>query len=136
MRSMTPEELQEFLGAKEHWIVLTTIGQDGFPHSVPLGYFLYRGDIISGCKPATQKVKNVERNPRVSLLLENGRANPGHLKGILLRGEARIVRDDAERLELKREACRQRGVPLPDEVKPGSVYIRVTPSKTVSWIKP
>ena len=38
-RKMSIEEAHEFLDSKPGWIALTTIGPDGFPHTVPLGYF-------------------------------------------------------------------------------------------------
>ena len=34
-RRMSIEEAYEFLDSKPGWIALTTIGPDGFPHTVP-----------------------------------------------------------------------------------------------------
>jgi hypothetical protein len=135
MTALTEPEIRAALSARDRWIVLTTIGRDGFPHSVPLGCFLAGERIVMGCKDASQKVANVERESRVSLLWENGRG-AGELIGILIQGHARVVRDDAERLALKAEACRQRGESPPAEVAPGFVYLEVTPVKTVSWRRP
>ncbi len=135
MRELSEAEIHQFLDSKEQWMVLTTLGPDGFPHSVPLGYFRFGSDLVSGCKPFTQKVKNIERNPKVSALFENGRGGQG-LKGVLFRGRARIVRDQEEKWELKREACRQRGEEPPHELNPDFVYIRITPQKITSWARP
>jgi hypothetical protein len=44
---MTPQEVQAFLDAKPGWIILSTIGRHGYPHSVPLGYFRLGDDILS-----------------------------------------------------------------------------------------
>ena len=38
-RPLTTQEAHEFLDSKPGWIVLTTLGPDGFPHTVPLGLF-------------------------------------------------------------------------------------------------
>lgn len=135
MTQMSIDEIQEHLRRKDRWIALTSLDPDGFPHTVPLGYFL-RGDlIVMGCKDQTQKVRNIERNAKVSLLWENGRGAP-EMIAVMIRGLARVVRDDRERLELKREACRQRGEELPDSVAAGFVYIEVSPVRTVSWRRP
>ena len=54
----------------------------------------------------------------------------------MIQGDASIVRDDAERLELAREAARQRGVAddeLPQEASPGGVYMKLTRHKAITW---
>jgi general stress protein 26 len=132
---MTENEIREHLQRKDQWMILTTLGNDGFPHSVPLGYFLVDNLVVMGCKDGTQKIKNIEREPRVSLLWENGRG-ANDLIGIMIRGLARVVRDDAQRLDLKSEACRQRGEEIPTSVGEGFVYIEVRPVKTVAWNRP
>ena len=135
MSTLSRHEIDEILRKKERWIALTTMGPDGFPHTVPIGYFPVGEKLLLGCRDGTQKVKNIERNEKVSLLWENGRGKDS-LKGIMFQGTARIVRDDEERLEFKKEACRQRNAEPPDSVNPGSVYIEVTPVKTISWNRP
>lgn len=135
MRQLSEKEIHELVDSRKQWMILTTLGADGFPHSVPLGCFRVGSDLVSGCKPATQKVKNIERDSRVSALFENGRGNPG-LRGVLFQGNARIVSDVEEKWELKREACRQRGEEPPEELNPNFVYIRVTPTKVISWARP
>lgn len=133
--SLTQTEIQQLLGKKDRWVALTTLGPDGYPHTVPIGYFLTDGRLVMGCRDGTQKVKNIERNDRVSVLWENGRGQDA-LIGILFQGRARVVRDDQERWDLKVEACRQRGEDPPGRPVPGSVYIEITPTKTISWNRP
>ena len=132
---MTEAEVEQFLDSRPGWITLSTIGADGFPHSVPLGYFRDGATIYLGCKDETQKVRNIERNPKVSLCLESG-STMSDIKGVLLRGTATIVRAPADRLSLHQLAAKQRGVPeesLPQSVSEGSVYIKVTDYKVTSW---
>jgi hypothetical protein len=38
-RKLTRQEAHEFLDSKPGWIVLSTLDPDGYPHTVPLGYF-------------------------------------------------------------------------------------------------
>jgi len=135
MASFSKQEIQNILAQKDRWITLSTLDKEGFPHSVPLGYFLSGENVILGCRDNTQKVKNIERHNRVSLLWENGRGEE-FLQGIMIRGLARIVRDDQERLKLKTIACRQRKQAPPTSVSPGVVYIEVVPVKTLTWNRP
>ena len=134
-RAMTEKELEEFIDSKPGWITLSTIGADGFPHSVPLGYFRDGATIYLGCKDQTQKVRNIERNPKVSLCLESG-STMSDIKGALLRGTATIVRESKDRLSLHQLAARQRGVAeddLPQSVSEGAVHIKVTDYTITSW---
>ena len=132
---MTDQEVKAFLDTKPGWIVLSTIGRQGYPHSVPLGYFRLGDDIYIGCRAGTQKVKYIERNPKVSLLLESGSTRQD-IKGVLIQGHATVHTAPETRLRLSREAARLRGVAedaLPHEPRPGVVYIQVEPRRIISW---
>ena len=135
MARLSAEEIKEILNKKERWVALTTTSPNGYPHTVPIGYFLVGESLVMGCRDGTQKVKNIERDPRVSVLWENGRGKDS-IKGVLFQGNAQIVRDPKERMELKTEACRQRGEEPPAELSDGAVYIKVTPVKTITWNRP
>ncbi len=134
-RKLSDEEVEAYLDSRPGWAVLSTIDEDGFPHSVPLGYFRLDRDIIMGVRDGTRKVANVERNPNVSVLLEDG-STMADIRGVMLQGRARIVRESSEALQLAREGARARGVPeseWPTAPRPGAAYIRLTPVRTVSW---
>src|SRR5256885_16975074 len=132
---MTDQEVKAFLDTKPGWIVLSTIGRQGYPHSVPLGYFRLGDDIYIGCRAGTQKVKNIERNPKVSLVLESGLTRQD-IKGVLIQGHATVHTAPETLLRLSREAARLRGVAedaLLHEPRPGVVYIQVEPRHIISW---
>ena len=134
-RKLTDEEVEAFLDSRPGWAMLSTIDQDAFPHTVPLGYFRFGRDVVMGVRDGTRKVANVEGNPKVSVMLEDG-STMGDIRGVMIQGHARIVRDRDEALQLAREGARARGVPeseWPTEPRPGAAYIRVTPVKTLSW---
>lgn len=134
-RQLSDEEIEAYLDSRPCWAVLSTVDKDGFPHSVPLGYFRLGRDIVMGVRDGTRKVANVESNPKVSVLLEDG-SSMADIRGVMFQGNARIVRERGEALELAREGARARGVPEPDwptEPRPGAAYIRVTPARTISW---
>ena len=134
-RKFSVQEAREFLDSRPGWITLTTIGPDGFPHSVPLGYFRLGDEILMGVKANTKKLKNIEDNPKVSLLLEPGKPS-GNIKGLMVQGVATIHSEPEEILHYAREAAKLRGVPdgeLPTEPRDGAAYIRVPLQRFISW---
>ena len=68
--------------------MLTTIGADGAPHSVPLGYFRVGDALYLGVREGSQKVKNIERNPKVSVLVTAAKST-GRSRGSWCRATAR-----------------------------------------------
>ena len=132
---MSKEEVDAFLDSKPGWMMLTTQGKDGYPHTVPIGYFREGDRIFMGCRDNTQKVVNIERNPKVSLAVEDG-TTMADLRGVLLRGNANVVRDDDERLKISRLAAELRGTPKDDWPKTaslGAVFIEVDKPRVTSW---
>lgn len=134
-RKFSEEQIEAYLDSHPGWAVLSTIDDDGLPHTVPLGYFRFGRDIVMGVRDGTHKVANVESNPNVSILLEDG-SSMADIRGVMFQGHARIVRERNEALQLAREGARARGVPeseWPTEPRSGAAYIRMTPVRTVSW---
>jgi nitroimidazol reductase NimA-like FMN-containing flavoprotein (pyridoxamine 5'-phosphate oxidase superfamily) len=132
---MTDSEIWSYIEGKPGWITLSTAGHDGYPHSVPIGYFVSDHLIYIGCVDQTQKVKNIERNPRISLMLHSG-TTMDDIKGVLIKANAEIIRRDEDRLALSRLAASQRGnseTDLPTSVRQGSVYIKASPASFLSW---
>ena len=132
---MSKEEVDTFLDSKPGWMMLTSQGSDGYPHCVPIGYFRDGDRIFMGCRDNTQKVKNIERNPKVSLVIEDGKTM-SDLRGILLRGDAFVVREDEERLKISRLAAKLRGAPedeWPTTASAGAVFIKVDSPRVTSW---
>ena len=132
---MSKEEVDAFLDSKPGWMMLTSQGRDGYPHSVPIGYFRDGDRIFMGCRDNTQKVKNIERNPKVSLVIEDGKTM-SDLRGILFRGDASVVREDEERLKISRLAAKKRGAPedeWPTTASAGAVFIKVDSPRVTSW---
>jgi PPOX class probable F420-dependent enzyme len=89
---MTDDEIREFL-AKKKTIILTSIGPDGFPHSMPMWFVVEPdGAIRITTFAKSQKVLNVRRNPKVSLLAEDG-LEYSELRGLQIAATAEIVED-------------------------------------------
>ena len=98
MIRMSDSELAEFL-TSERVVTCATAGPRGWPHLMPLWYVLRTpGDGGPGPRlwawtyAASQKVRNIERDPRATLLLEAGEAY-AELRGVMLECEVQIHRD-------------------------------------------
>ena len=88
---MTGEEAAAFL-EEQKTVICATNGRDGFPHLMPL-WFVVRNDVIWAWTYAkSQKVRNLERDPRCTLQVEAGESYE-QLRGLMLRCEAVIHRD-------------------------------------------
>ena len=88
---LTSAEQLELLD-EERIVVATSIGPRGWPHSMPLWYTVRDGDIWAWTFGKSQKVKNLERDPRCTLLVEAG-VEYGELRGIQIEAEAELIRD-------------------------------------------
>ena len=88
---MTPEEAQAFL-AEQKTVTCATNGRHGFPHLMPLWYVLRDGRLWSWTYAKSQKVKNLERDPRATLQVEAG-LEYAELRGVMLRCDVEIHRD-------------------------------------------
>lgn len=133
--TMTTEQVREYLDSRPGFAVLTTIGRDGLPHSVPLGFFRHGDAVVFGGRPGTQRAANIERNDAVSVVVHTG-STMQDIKGVLIQGRAEVVTDPAEVLELARHSARRRGTAeddLPTEASVGAQYLRVRPVRTISW---
>ncbi len=88
---MTPEEVRAFL-EEQKTVTCATNGRNGFPHLMPL-WFVVRDDRIWAWTYAkSQKVKNLERDPRATLQIETG-LEYAELHGVMLRCDVEIHRD-------------------------------------------
>lgn len=133
MAEMTRDEVYEWLQAGAGYVRLATNGRDGYPHVVPLGYFMLDDDVILNMRG--QREVNVRRDPKVSLCWDAG-SQMNDLKGVVIRGSATMVDDPEGCLELTRAGARARGVPeaeLPTEARPGRNFARVKVEHIASW---
>ncbi|MDZ5620481.1 pyridoxamine 5'-phosphate oxidase family protein [Nocardioides sp. HM23] len=67
-------------------------GPDGVPHLSTLFYIVRDGKIAFWTYARSQKIRNLERDPRVSALVEDG-TDYFELRGVSIKGKAEIVRD-------------------------------------------
>jgi len=89
--AMSGEEVRAFL-AQERTLVCATLGRDGWPHLMPLWYVLRDGEPWAWTFAKSQKVRNLERDPRCTVQVEAGERYR-ELRGVMGKAEAVIHRD-------------------------------------------
>jgi PPOX class probable F420-dependent enzyme len=88
---MAPEEVAAFL-AEQRTVTCATLGRDGWPHLMPLWYVVRSGELWSWTYAKSQKVRNLERDPRCTLQVDAG-TTYDQLRGVMLKAEAVIYRE-------------------------------------------
>ena len=88
---MTDEELRDFLDERKI-VSVGTIGPQGRPHLMPLWYVVDENELRGWTYAKSQKAKNLERDPRATLQVEDGLAYE-ELRGVMLRCDVRVHRE-------------------------------------------
>ena len=88
---MTDGEVRELLDS-ERVVIATSNGPRGWPHSMPLWYVPRDGEVWIWTYAKSQKVRNLERDPRATLLIETGHEYT-ELRGVMIEAEAVLHRD-------------------------------------------
>jgi PPOX class probable F420-dependent enzyme len=94
---MTDDEIARFLD-ETHTLHVASINPDGTPHLVPMWFMRDGADIWFWTYGKSQKVMNLRRDPRITVMAEEGEQY-GDLHGLTVRGRAEIVEDEDRVLE-------------------------------------
>ena len=95
---MSAAEVGAFLD-EERTVICATNGRDGFPHLMPLWYVVRDGELWSWTFAKSQKVRNLERDPRATLQVEAG-TEYAELRGVMLTCDVTIHRETDKVAEL------------------------------------
>ncbi len=137
--ALTEEEQRQFLD--EGWTLqVASIGPKGYPHLVAMWYVVVDGMVHFTTFRKSQKVLNLKRDPKITVMLESGKTY-NELKGLVIEGEAEIV-DDLQTTAriMSLVGNKYQGMPIPtdtpESVSPMAqkrVTIRVKPVNVYSW---
>ena len=89
--TMTPAEVAAFLD-EQRVVICATNGHRGWPHLMPLWYTVLTSDIWAWTYAKSQKVRNIERDPRATLQIEDGEQY-NELRGVMIEADTVIHRD-------------------------------------------
>ena len=91
---MTAAEVSAFL-QEQRTVVCATNGVSGWPHLMPLWFVVRGADLWAWTYARSQKVRNLERDPRATLQLEAGDSYD-QLRGVMLHATTELHRDTDE----------------------------------------
>jgi PPOX class probable F420-dependent enzyme len=135
---MSEAELAAFLEG-QRTVTCATIGPGGRPHLAALWYLPAGDRLDCWTYAASQKARNLARDPRATLLTEAGTAYQ-ELRGVSLECDAELVRDPDQVLDIGVALAVRYGATPGPELRAGlaaqavkRVGIRFHPTRVSSW---
>ncbi|MDE2745889.1 MAG: pyridoxamine 5'-phosphate oxidase family protein [Chloroflexota bacterium] len=144
MIAMTDEEAKEFI--ETGWTLqVASNGHNGFPHMVAMWYGVIDDKIHFTTYAKAQKVLNLKRDPRITVMLESG-VEYSKIKGLVIEGEADVIENDPQLVMAVQDATGEKRnpnaqgrstTPMDDEqrVRQASkrAVVRINPTRVYSW---
>jgi PPOX class probable F420-dependent enzyme len=138
---LSSEEQAELLDS-ERTVIVTSNGARGWPHSMPMWFTVRDGELWVWTYAKSQKVRNLERDPRATLLIETG-FEYTELRGIMIEAEAEVQRDPEVVLEFGKDLTIRYSEGI-DSIEGDAatamqaqaakrVAIRFVPKRTATW---
>ena len=139
---LTDDEIRDYLATQKTLIIISN-GKDGYPHPMPMWFYADgQGCLYCTTFGKSQKVKNWERDPKASLLVEGGEEY-AELKSVLIYATAQIIAD----VEVVKDTLvniNAKGRSLTDEERAQlreavagtaakRVVLKFTPERYVTW---
>lgn len=137
--ALTEAEQESFLN--DSWTLqVASIGPKGFPHLVAMWYVVIDGAIHFTTFRKSQKVLNLKRDSKCTVMLESGRKY-AELKGLVIEGNAAITDDPSFTARVMAQVgAKYNGIPVPTETPEAAlavaskrVVIRIDPVDIYSW---
>ncbi len=137
--ALTESEKDQFL--QDGWTLqVASIGPAGYPHLVAMWYVVIDGKIHFTTFAKSQKVLNLRRDPKLTAMLESGKAY-SELKGLVVEGEAEIIEDTPFTAKVMALVGQKyNGIPVATETPEAAlkvaskrVVIRINPVDIYSW---
>jgi PPOX class probable F420-dependent enzyme len=138
---LSADEQAELLDS-ERVVIVSSLGPRGWPHSMPMWFTVREGEIWVWTYAKSQKVRNLERDPRATLLVEAGHEYQ-ELLGIQIEAEAELIRDTDRVLDFAKgltlryadgiEELGDDAAAALEAQAPKRVAIRFEPVRTATW---
>ena len=135
---MTDDEVEAFLH-EQKTAVMCTMHPRGSIHAVAMWYGFVDGCVTVETKEKSQKVQNLLRDPRLTILVEDGDAYE-ELRGVELVGSAEVLDGPDQLWELGVSMYERYFGPYTDEARPAveamlhkRVAVRMWADRVVSW---
>ena len=99
---MTQSEILDFLSEGSKVLQVATIGREGIPHLAPMWYVMDADRIVFRSFTKSQKIVNLVRDPRLSVLVEEGSAY-ADLRGLSIQAKAELVTEPGYIVDIYRK---------------------------------
>lgn len=138
--TMTNAEISGFLSEGARVLQLATLDKNGAPHQAPMWFTMDDDRIVFRSFTKSQKIVNLIRDPRLSVLVEAGEAY-AELQGVMIQGTAKLVSDPAYVLKIYGELAARYpmvgDVPVQmDEEALENAFGRFAPKNTAVIVEP
>ncbi|WP_312881955.1 pyridoxamine 5'-phosphate oxidase family protein [Actinomadura alba] len=127
--AMTEDEVSALV-TEHRKLQLGTINPDGTPHLVTMFYAMVDDKIAFWTYRTSQKARNIERDPRVTCLIETGE-DYFELRGALIYGNAKVMTEQNEVRYVGAEVVRRMMDLQDDDVAP---FVEQTAAKRHAYI--
>jgi PPOX class probable F420-dependent enzyme len=135
---MTDEEIADLLGSSRT-VHVGTLNRDGSIHLQPMWYAMVDGSVVFWTYTRSQKIRNLERDPRITVMAETG-FEYGELRGVQISGRAQLSTDPAAVLDIGERLYSRYFGTLDDAAREGVAYsgrkrtrVTVDAERVISW---
>ena len=135
---MSHDEIVGYL-ERSRTATMVTNGPSGHPHAVAMWYAVVDGAIWFETKAKSQKAANLRRDPKITVLIEDGHTYDT-LRGVSLEGTAEIIEDPEALWSVGVSVWERYNGPYTEEMKPlvefmllKRIAVRVDVTRTRSW---
>ena len=135
---LSGDEIAEYL-VRSRSATMATIGATGVPHLVAMWYAVIDGDIWFETKVKSQKVVNLKRDNRITVMLEDGHTYDS-LRGVSIEGHATLSDSPEEIWDVGVQIWERYNGPYSEDLKPlvelmlhKRIVVRVKTDRVRSW---
>jgi PPOX class probable F420-dependent enzyme len=135
---MSDTEIEAFLAGR-HTMNVASFNHDGTIHLVAMWYAMLDGDAVFWTFGKSQKIKNLQRDPRITLLVESG-DEYSELIGVEIVGQATVLTEHDDIMEIGAAVYQRYFGEFNEEVRPfvemtgaKRFGVRVKADRVVSW---
>lgn len=136
---MTEDEVTAFVEEQKN-LQVACLDRDGSPHLSTLWFAVMDGKLVFETYTRSQKIVNLRRDPRITVLLEDG-LEYSLLRGVMIKGTATLVDDDDGLHRIARAVVARNQPDLPADLLDAAAAqlalkrtgVVVEPGKVISW---
>lgn len=135
---MSDAEVEAYLSGR-HTMNVASFNHDGTIHLVAMWYAVLDGNPVFWTFGKSQKIRNLERDPRITLLVETGEEY-AELMGVEMVGHAEVITERDAIMAIGEAVYVRYFGEINDEIRPfvhatgeKRFGVRITVDRTVSW---